>query len=114
VAGALDRGQSFDVSPYYGLTLAEARLGRALTGKRSKILLGTKCGRYGVDGFDFSGETLTCNFEQSLLRMKTDYVDLLQAHDIEFGHISQILGETLPAMRRLQEQGKGRFLGLTG
>ena len=78
VAGAIDRGINlFDVSPYYGLTLAEARLGQALEGKRSKIFLGTKCGRYGVDEFDFSGETLTRNFEQSLCRLKTDYVDLL-------------------------------------
>lgn len=115
VAVAIDRGINlFDVSPYYGLTLAEARLGQALEGKRSKIFLGTKCGRYGFDEFDFSGETLTRNFEQSLRRLKTDYVDLLQAHDIEFGHIGQILDETLPAMRRLQEQGKVRFLGLTG
>lgn len=115
VAGAIDQGINlFDVSPYYGLTLAEARLGQALADKRSKIFLGTKCGRYGVDEFDFSGETLTRNFEQSLRRLKTDYVDLLQAHDIEFGDTRQILDETLPAMRRLQEQGKVRFLGLTG
>ncbi|MBW4028173.1 MAG: hypothetical protein HIU93_12330 [Acidobacteria bacterium] len=115
VAVAIDHGINlFDVSPYYGHTLAETRLGQAFAGKRSKIFLGTKCGRYGVDEFDFSGETLTRNFEQSLRRLKTDYVDLLQAHDIEFGHIAQILGETLPAMRRLQKQGKVRFLGLTG
>lgn len=57
---------------------------------------------------------MTRNSEQSLRRLKTDYVDLLQVHHIEFGHIDQILGETLPAMRRLQEQGKVRFLGMTG
>lgn len=115
VATAIDRGINlFDVSPYYGLTLAEERLGQALVGKRSKVFLGTKCGRYGMDVFDFSGEGLTRNFEQSLGRLKTDHVDLLLAHDIEFGNINQILGETLPAMRRLQEQGKVRFVGLTG
>jgi L-galactose dehydrogenase len=115
VAGAIERGINlFDVSPYYGLTLAEKRLGQALAGRRPGIFLGTKCGRYGVDVFDFSGEGLTRNFEQSLRRLKTDYVDLLQVHDIEFGHINQILGGTLPAMRRLQEQGKVRFLGMTG
>lgn len=115
VASAIDRGINlFDVSPYYGLTLAEERLGQALVGRRSGMVLGTKCGRYGIDVFDFSGEALTRNFEQSLRRLKTDYVDLLQVHDIEFGHIDQILGETLPAMRRLQEQGKVRVLGMTG
>ena len=115
VGGAIERGINiFDVSPYYGLTLAEERLGQALEGKRPEIFLGTKCGRYGVDQFDFSGKTLTLCFEQSLRRLKTHYVDLLQVHDIEFGDIGQILGETLPAMQRLREQGKVRFLGLTG
>jgi aryl-alcohol dehydrogenase-like predicted oxidoreductase len=36
---------SFDVSPYYGLILAENRLGETLAGKRDKIVLATKCGR---------------------------------------------------------------------
>lgn len=114
VAAAIDRGINlFDVSPYYGLTLAEERLGQILGGQRSKIFLGTKCGRYGVDVFDFSRDGLVRNFEQSLRRLKTDYVDLLQVHDIEFGNINQILDETIPAMRRLQEQGKVRYVGLT-
>jgi len=34
----------FDVSPYYGLTLAEERLGQALMGRREKVILATKCG----------------------------------------------------------------------
>jgi len=43
---AIDNGINFfDVSPYYGLTLAEERLGDALVGKRYKIILATKCGR---------------------------------------------------------------------
>src|SRR5579883_245112 len=44
----------FDVSPYYGRTLAEERLGKALQGRRDKVVLATKCGRYGPDEFDFS------------------------------------------------------------
>jgi hypothetical protein len=52
---AIDSGVNFfDVSPYYGLTLAEDRLGEALVGKRNKIVLATKCGRYASDRFDFS------------------------------------------------------------
>lgn len=52
---AIERGINFfDVSPYYGLTLAESRLGEALAGNRDKIVLATKCGRYGPDRFDFS------------------------------------------------------------
>jgi L-galactose dehydrogenase len=47
VAHAIDNGINlFDVSPYYGLTLAEERLGAALHGRRHEITLATKCGRY--------------------------------------------------------------------
>jgi L-galactose dehydrogenase len=112
---AVDRGINFfDVSPYYGITLAEERLGEALVGRRDKVVLATKCGRYGGAEFDFSAATITAGFEESLKRLRTDYVDLLQAHDVEFGHVSQIVEETLPAMRRLQEQGKARYIGITG
>ena len=52
---AIDWGINFfDVSPYYGVTLAEQRLGTALAGKRNEVILTTKCGRYGADDFDFS------------------------------------------------------------
>jgi L-galactose dehydrogenase len=112
---AVDRGINFfDVSPYYGITLAEERLGVALEGRREKVVLATKCGRYGGSEFDFSAAKITAEFENSLKRLRTDYVDLLQAHDVEFGHVSQIVEETLPAMRRLQEQGKARYIGITG
>ena len=112
---AIDCGINFfDVSPYYGETLAEARLGDALAGRRNDVVLATKCGRYGRDHFDFSAATITREFEASLRRLKTDSVDLLQVHDVEFGSMKQILEETLPAMRRLQEQGKVRFIGVTG
>lgn len=112
---AVDRGINFfDVSPYYGLTLAEERLGEALEGRRDKVVLATKCGRYGGSEFDFSAKTITAGFEESLKRLRTDYVDLLQAHDVEFGEVRQIVEETLPAMRRMQEQGKARYIGITG
>lgn len=103
----------FDVSPYYGLTKAEERLGEGLVGQRDAIVLATKCGRYGSDHFDFSAKTIVREFEQSLRRLKTDHVDLLQAHDIEFGDMDQVVNETVPAMRRLQEQGKVRFIGIS-
>ncbi len=112
---AIERGVNFfDVSPYYGVTLAEERLGDALAGRRDEVVLATKCGRYGVSHFDFSASTITRELEASLRRLKTEFVDLLQAHDVEFAPMEQILHETLPAMRRLQEQGKVRFIGVTG
>jgi L-galactose dehydrogenase len=112
---AVDQGINyFDVSPYYGLTLAESRLGEALEGRRDKVVLATKCGRYGGSEFDFSAAKITAGFEESLARLRTDYVDLLQAHDVEFGDVRQVVEEAVPAMRRLQEQGKARYIGITG
>ena len=112
---AIENGINFfDVSPYYGQTLAEERLGEALVGKRNQIILATKCGRYGVDQFDFSAKRVFASVEESLQRLKTDYIDLYQAHDVEFGDLNQVIEETVPAMRKLQEQGKVRFIGVTG
>jgi L-galactose dehydrogenase len=112
---AIERGINFfDVSPYYGLTLAETRLGEALEGHRQDVMLATKCGRYGAEEFDFSAARIITEFGNSLRRLRTDHVDLLQAHDVEFGEVNQIVEETIPAMRRLQEQGKARFIGISG
>ena len=111
---AIDNGINFfDVSPYYGLTLAEARLGDALVGKRRKIILATKCGRYGADQFDFSAKRILASVDESLRRLRTDYIDLFQAHDVEFGDVHQVIHEAFPAMQRMREQGKVRFLGVT-
>jgi L-galactose dehydrogenase len=104
----------FDVSPYYGSTLAEERLGEALKGRRHQVVLATKCGRYSFDEFDFSRARIRRSLEDSLRRLQTDYVDLLQAHDVEFGSIEQIIEETIPAMRELQREGKTRYIGITG
>src|SRR5690349_8685566 len=60
VHAAIDLGiNHFDVAPYYGRTLGETRLGEALKGRRDKVVLSTKCARYDVAGFDFSGERVT-------------------------------------------------------
>ena len=89
---AIDEGINFfDVSPYYGKTLAEERLGQALLGKRDKVVLSSKCGRYGVDRFDFSANAVRTSVENSLKRLHTDYLDLLQVHDVEFGSFEQII-----------------------
>ena len=115
---AIDNGINFfDVSPYYGRTLAEKRLGQSLAGKRDKIFLATKCGRYGleIEDCDYSAERITAGIDESLARLKTDYVDLLQVHDVEYvDDPGRIINETLPAMRKLKESGKVRFVGITG
>jgi L-galactose dehydrogenase len=46
--------------------------------------------------------------------LQTDYIDLFLAHDVEFGDVQQIIDETIPALRKLQQQGKARYIGITG
>jgi L-galactose dehydrogenase len=102
----------FDVAPFYGYNLAEERLGQALAGKRQEVVLATKCGRY--EGFDFSYSRVLKSIDESLQRLKTDYVDLYQLHDIEFVDRQQILEEAIPAALKVKESGKARYIGITG
>jgi len=112
---AIDLGINFfDVAPFYGLTLAETRLGDALKGKRNDILLATKCGRYGLRDFDFSYQRILDSADESLRRLQTDYVDLMQLHDIEFGSKEQVLNEAIPALQKIKSSGKARYVGITG
>ncbi len=112
---AIDLGINyFDVAPYYGRTLAETRLGAALEGRRGKVVLATKCGRYDVASFDFSAARIRRSIEESLRRLRTDYLDVFLAHDIEFVDARQIVDEAIPAMRALQQEGKARAIGITG
>jgi L-galactose dehydrogenase len=116
VRTALDRGVNIiDVSPYYGATVAESVLGRALRGvDRDSYILATKVGRYGEASFDFSAARVVASVDESLRRLGTDHVDLIQCHDIEFGSLDQVISETLPALDSLRDAGKVRFLGVTG
>jgi L-galactose dehydrogenase len=112
---AIDHGINyFDVAPFYGYTLAESRLGKALKGKRDRIFLATKCGRYGNNDFDFSYNRVLKSIDESLKRLQTDYVDVLQIHDIEFGTMNQVLNEAIPAALKVKEMGKARYVGITG
>jgi L-galactose dehydrogenase len=112
---AIDLGINyFDVAPYYGRTLAETRLGSALQGRRDKVVLATKCGRYDVARFDFSATRIRASIDESLGRLRTDYLDVFLAHDIEFVNEHQIIEEAIPAMSALQREGKARFIGITG
>ncbi len=113
---ALDLGVNFiDVSPYYGRTKAETLLGKGLASvPRDKYYLATKVGRYDIAGFDFSAERVVASVDESLERMGVDYIDLIQCHDIEFGDLDMVVNETIPALRKVQEQGKVGFVGITG
>ncbi|KAB1212360.1 L-galactose dehydrogenase [Morella rubra] len=101
---------------YYGRTLSEKVLGKALKAlgaPRQDYIVSTKCGRY-IEGFDFSAERVTRSIVESLARLQLDYVDILQCHDIEFGSLDQVVNETIPALQKLKEAGKIRFIGVTG
>ncbi|MDQ3813882.1 MAG: aldo/keto reductase [Armatimonadota bacterium] len=114
---AVDNGINLiDTAPYYGRTTAETVLGKALREiPREKYYLATKVGRYGKDiqDFDFSAPRVTRSVDESLTRLNVDTVDFIQVHDMEFGDVNQIIEETIPALRRVQAQGKARFVGIT-
>jgi L-galactose dehydrogenase len=110
---AIDAGMNFiDTSPFYGS--AEYRLGKVLPGKRDKVILGTKAGRYGVTEFDFSAKRLRDSVEASLRQMRTDYLDIFQLHDIEHVPLERILNEGYAALVALRDAGKCRYIGMTG
>jgi L-galactose dehydrogenase len=113
---AIDLGVNYiDVSPFYGLTKAESVLGKALREiPRDAYYLATKVGRYGTAEFDYSARRVTASVDESLARLNVDYVDVILCHDIEFGALDQIVEETIPALRRVQEVGKARFIGISG
>lgn len=112
---ALESGLNLiDTSPFYGRGMSEVLLGQALKDvRREDYLLCTKLGRYDLSHFDFSFKRVLESVDVSLHRLGTDHVDILLAHDIEFGDLEQVIEETIPAMRRVQQAGKARFIGVS-
>ncbi len=113
---ALDLGMNFiDTSPFYGRGMSEVLLGVALRGiPRDTYILGSKLGRYSGAHFDFSARRVVESVDISLERMKVDHLDIMLCHDIEFVDMQQILDETLPTLRKVQQQGKVKFIGVSG
>ena len=111
----LDTGINFiDTAPAY--ELSEERIGKAISHRRREFVLATKVGERRNDGedslYDYSGAATMRFIEQSLRRMKTDVIDLVQIHSAPVDVIRK--GETLEAMTQAQQQGKVRFVGMTG
>lgn len=113
---ALDLGMNFiDTSPFYGRGMSEVLLGVTLRDvPREKYYLGTKLGRYDLPHFDFSAKRVEESIDVSLHRLGTDYLDVILCHDIEFVDMTQIVEETIPAIRKQQQKGKVRFVGVSG
>ncbi|MEJ7593094.1 MAG: aldo/keto reductase [Planctomycetaceae bacterium] len=113
---ALECGLSFiDTSPFYGRGMSEVLLGIALRGvPRDSYTLCTKLGRYDLQHFDFSAKRVAESVDVSLHRLGTDHLDIILCHDIEFVPMQQIVDETIPALKRIQQSGKVRFIGISG
>lgn len=113
---AVDAGISlFDTADLYHRGLNEQQLGKALEGKRAQVLLATKVGNQ----WNSSGSSWTWNptksyilqaVEESLKRLKTDYIDLYQLHG---GTLEDPWEETLEAFQLLKEQGKILDFGIS-
>lgn len=113
---ALECGLNFiDTSPFYGRGMSEVLLGIALRDvPRDSYTLCTKLGRYDLSHFDFSAKRVAESVDVSLHRLGTDHLDIILCHDIEFVPMQQIVDETIPALRKIQQQGKVRFIGISG
>lgn len=116
VGVALENGMNFiDTSPYYGRGMSEVLLGIALEGvPRDSYTLCTKLGRYAPAHFDFSPRRVAESIDVSLERLRTDHLDIILCHDVEFVELDYIVNETLPAVRKAQQHGKVKFVGVSG
>ena len=118
VHAAMDHGINyFDVSPFYGDTLAETVLGKALKSiARDKYYLATKTGRFAKGYFDFSPKSIQKSLEESLNRLNVEYLDVLQLHDIEYQnrkHLPIVINESIPYLYELKAKGLIRYAGIT-
>src|SRR4051812_1214526 len=86
VHAAIDAGVNLiDTSAFYGKGTSETVLGEVLAGGwRERVAICTKAGRLDRDQFDFTPAGMRACVEGSLRRLRTDHVDILLAHDIEF------------------------------
>ena len=118
----LDAGINFiDTSIDYGQS--EESIGKCISHRRSEYFLATKCGclvaapqpqepTAGPRPHLFTRENIEAGVHQSLIRMKTDYIDLLQFH---LSPSKETLDENdaMETVVDLQRQGKVRFIGLS-
>jgi uncharacterized protein len=113
VREALDAGVNFfDNAWDYHDGLSEERMGRALEGVRQQAILMTKACTHGR-GKDVAMRQL----EDSLRRLKTDYLDVWQIHEVIYWNEPELIfapGGVIEAIDQAKRQGKVRFVGVTG
>ncbi|NOY06039.1 MAG: aldo/keto reductase [Chlorobi bacterium] len=105
----------FDTAPVYGLGHAETLVGKALKDVRHRVIYATKLGLRWKEPEnniyrDCSGESIRFEIEQSLRRLRTDYIDLYQVH---WPDRNVSLEETFTTLRALQDEGKIRYIGVS-
>jgi aryl-alcohol dehydrogenase-like predicted oxidoreductase len=116
VRAALDQGiDLIDTAPAYGFGVAEEIVGTALAGagRRSKAVIATKVGLEWHDDQVYrnaSRQRIMQEVDQSLRRLRTDYIDIYQVH---WPDPLVPIEETADAMRTLYEQGKIRAIGVS-
>lgn len=105
----------FDTADMYQKGFNETTVGKALQGKRDKVVLATKVGnQWRPDGSGWEWNPykhyIISAVEQSLRRLHTDYIDLYQLHG---GTIGDPIDETIEAFESLQAAGKIRYYGIS-
>lgn len=114
VDAAMDMGCTmFDTADAYSAGLSEQILGKAIEGRRDKLLIATKTGMAMGDGPNDIGTSrvkIINSCEASLMRLGTDYIDLYQLH--AFDALTPI-EEMLYALDELMRAGKIRYFGVS-
>ena len=110
---SIDAGLTFmDNAWEYHEGKSEERMGKALVGRRDRVFLMTKCCTHGRDA-----KTAMRLLEESLRRLRTDYLDLWQLHEVAYHNDPErafMRGGAIEALARAKRQGKVRFIGFTG
>ncbi len=113
IRAAVDRGVNLiDTAPAYGFGRSEEIVGRALADGRlrSRVVIATKTGLEWKDGKVFrnaSRDRILREVEDSLRRLRTDYIDIYQVH---WPDPLVSIEETAEAMQELLDQGKIRAI----
>ena len=110
IHAALDLGVNLiDTASAYG---TEAVVGKALAGRRQNVVLASKTSVQRA-GVPLTAAQVTESLETSLRLLDTDRIDIFQLHAVPPDQYAAIRDRLLPVLRRAQEQGKIRFLGVT-
>ena len=114
IHAALNQGINLiDTAPVYGFGASEEIVGAALDGVRAQTVIATRTGLEWRDGKIYrnaTGERILREVDDSLRRLRTDYIDIYQVH---WPDPLVPVEETAEAMRSLYEQGKIRAIGVS-